>query len=142
MIPGLFPRLFGTFKEGGYIHQQFIFTVIGTTPTILIKTAGNAPNQVQPVATTARAGTILLARGAGVGLYTLTLVGGARRFTLAQAEYLNKAGVFASDIDIHVATQVESTGIMNIHFNLASTGLATDGITINDEVHVTLYADK
>lgn len=136
MIRGLFPRLFGSFREGGIVHAKFIFTAVGTTPTILLKTP--AGNIVQPTLQ----GGLTLARGAGVGLYTLTLLGGARQMTLVQGLYLNKVGVFASDIDIHVATQVESTGVMNLHFNVALNGAASDGITINDEVHVCVYADK
>lgn len=136
MISKVFPRLFGTFREGAIVHQKFIFTTAGASPVILHR--NERGNSVQP--TVAQPGQVTLAR-TGVGLYTLTVAGGARQLTLANARVLNKTATVGNNRRIEVNTQTESTGALALQI-VDNAGAAADLVTANDELHVIIYVDK
>lgn len=143
MIRGVFPRLFGSFKEGAFVSQKFIFTTAGAGAVIAYrnKVAGASANVAQAAtAAQAQQGQLHLAR-TNVGLYTLTLVGGARDIVCAEAKVLNKTAVVANNRRVEVNNQVESTGAISLQI-VDNAGAAADLVTNNDELHVIVYCDK
>lgn len=136
MIRGVFPRLFGNFREGALLHAKFVVGGNGgTTATFTLKSnQGNA-----------NYGGLTLVRSAQ-GLLVLTLTGGCRNMALLSIEQVVVAGA-----DVSASYQqfgrrpafVESTGVIGIRV-LTNAGVAGGemAFTATDEVHVTLYVDR
>lgn len=136
MIKGVFPRLFGNFREGGLLHAKFVVGGNGgTTATFTLKsTLGNA-----------NYGGITMVRG-GVGIVTVTVTGGVRNLALID---VRRVIVAAADATASYTTLtpraafVESTGVISLRFlDNADTAGGELAFTAGDEVHITLYVDK
>lgn len=136
MIKGVFPRLFGNFREGALLHAKFVVGGNGgTTATFTLKSAQGNANY----------GGITLTRS-GVGLLSLVLTGGCRNLSLIKAEHVVVAGADASASYQWLRPRpafVESTGTIGLRV-LTNAGVAGGEMAFaaGDEVHVHLYIDK
>lgn len=134
MIKGVFPRLFGNFREGALVHAKFVVTNSGTPVFALKNTQGNANYS-----------GIALAYDGTAGFAKITLAGGARNLCAIQIEHLNIAAPTdpTKMLDpMQYAAIVESTGVLKFKFvNDANPNAFADPAT-GDEVHVTLFVDK
>ena len=134
MIRGLFPRLFGNFREGGIVHAKFVTAVGGAGSTYALKT-NRAQQNYQG---------LTLVRNAAVGRLTLTLTGGARSIALLSAHaFVAGAGNTALMLAIlpRGAAIVESTGVLDLLCLQAAADTVQD-TAIGDELHFTLYVDR
>lgn len=134
MIKGVFPRLFGNFREGAVLHAKFVVTNSGTPVFALKSAVGNA-----------NYGGIALAYDGTAGFAKITVSGGVRNMCVLQIEHLNLANPTDAtkmlDPMQYVAIS-ESTGVVKFKFvNDANPNAFADPVTA-DEVHVTLYVDK
>ncbi len=132
MLKGLFPRFFSQFREGGMIHSKFVTSGTTTTVTFAPKTAAGTANYQ----------SLTLVR-TGVGLYSLTLPGGARNIALISATVGVAAGRRGLRFEPAAAAFItESTGVITLQSIDYTVGALADSITAGDEVHVTLYVDR
>jgi len=131
MIKGVFPRLFGNFREGAILHSKFVTSGTTTTVTFALKS------------TTAGANYNLTLARTGVGLYSLTLTGGARNLALVGVVVGVAAGRRGLRFEPAVAAFItESTGVITLQSIDYTVGALADSITAGDEVHVVVYVDK
>lgn len=132
MLRGLFPRLFGQFREGGFIHTKFVTS--GTTTTVTFATKFTRARAAYPGMTLART---------GVGLYSLTLPGGCKEMAIAEIIVVPAAAGRRGLRFEPVAPGItESTGVVTLQALDYTVGALSDAITAGDEVHVLLYVDK
>lgn len=132
MLRGLFPRLFGQFREGGMIHAKFVTS--GTTTTVTFAAKSSRARSSYPGMTLVRT---------GVGLYSLTVVGGAKEIAIAEIIVVPAAAGRRGLRFEPVAPGVtESTGVITLQGIDYTVGALADSITAGDEVHVLLYVDK
>lgn len=136
MLRGLFPRLFGQFREGGFIHAKFVTS--GTTTTVTFAAKSTRVRSSYPGLTLART---------GVGLYSLTLPGGVKECAIAEIIIVPAAagrrGLRFEPVAPGV-TETNGAGALVITLQSvdAAGGAIADTITATDEVHVLLYVDK
>lgn len=132
MLRGLFPRLFGQFREGGYIHSKFVTS--GTTTAVTFAPKSTRIRSSYPGMTLVRT---------GVGLYSLTVVGGAREIAIAEIIVVPAAaGRRGLRLEPVAPGVTESTGVIALQALDYTVGALADNITAGDEVHVLLYVDK
>lgn len=133
MLKGLFPRLFGNFREGGIIHAKFV-TTAGPLFALKVLSANNANGNYQ----------MTLAKNATAGRLTLT-VPAARNIALLNASHIavSSPGTIASILDVFYRGAVisESTGVLDLLCVNVATDTAQDAAAL-DELHFTLMVDK
>lgn len=137
MIRGVFPRLFGNFREGALLRSVFVTSGTTTTVTFALKAAALGGLQGAP------SYQLTLAR-TGVGLYTLTLPGGARNLALVSI-HVAPAAVGRRGLrfePVGAPFIVDGAGTIALQSVDATGGAIADTITATDEIHVLLYADK
>ena len=133
MLKGLFPRLFGNFREGGIIHAKFVVTTGGTSPVYTLKSNQGSANY-----------PLTLVGASSGNQLTLTVPGGARNIGVLHAGYINivtpgTPGAFVR-IEQRVAI-VEATGVVSFAI-LDGVTAANDVSVTGDEISFTLYVDK
>lgn len=132
MLRGLFPRVFSNFRECGLIHAKFVTSGTTTGVTFALKSARGLANYQG----------LTFAR-TGVGLYSLTLVGGARSISLEQVVVGVAAGRRGLRMEPAGQTFItESTGVITLQGIDYTVGALADSITAGDEIHVNLMVDK
>lgn len=135
MIAGVFRRVFGTFLEGAILHAKFVTTGTGTAVTFALKSSTSGANYRG----------LSLTR-TGIGLYTLSLVGGARQLAMLGDGLIltNTAGLIGGSFAptgqaaVSVGGNTATVAIQSI----ANNGATADTITAGDEVHFCLYVGK
>lgn len=131
-MKNLFPRLFGQFREGGFIHAKFVTSGTTSTVTFALKTSIGTQNYQ----------SLSFVR-TGVGLYSLTLAGGARAIALANITVGVAAARRGLRFEPAVAAYItEGTGVLTLQSIDYTVGVLADSITAGDEVHVLLYVDR
>lgn len=134
MIKGTFPRQFGNHREGAFLATKFVTSGTGTAVTFAnTTTQGNVSYP------------LTLAR-TGVGLYTLTLPGGARNIHLVTGG-CNVASSTAARSGTRLVPAAadciaESTGVILLRSMSVAGVPTTDIVDAGDEIHTLLYVDK
>ena len=126
MIRGLFPRLFGQFREGGILIGQFTFTGSAWTPTALSH-------------------VLLSCADRSAGLATLTLRGGARKLVVMAAHLANIDPTDVTDARFVQADLPTLSTNATIALRLIGLEDPADDIAdpiANSVLTVVLYADK
>lgn len=153
MIPGAYPRLFGSFKEGAIITSKFVVGGGGAAGATFAQKLVNAAGQKLQTHN-----SITLARTA-IGVCTLQLkgfgnqsqgaVGALDLAVLAVWHVPATPGTSANHFDPRVATPViEGSGKFTIQFmsnlGVVSGNAGTQELALanGDEIHVTLYVGK
>lgn len=137
MLAGLFPRLFGQFKEGGIIHAKFVVTVSGT-PIYTLKSTVPTDNFQK----------LSLAYDGTTGFAKLTLAGGARNIAILNIIHFNVngggGGTPVTKLEPMPYVAIDNTGgvVKWKWVNGATAGEAFADPVATDEVHVTLYVNK
>lgn len=132
MIKGVFPRLFCNHREGAILHTKFVTSSTTTTVTFALKSTVGGANYLLTLVRT------------GVGLYSLTVPGGARNISLLNVSIgpaaVGRRGLRFEPVGAPFIT--ESTGVITLQSIDYTVGVLADSITAGDEVHVTLLVDK
>src|SRR5688572_31479698 len=132
MLKYLFPRFGSQFPEGGIVHAKFVTS--GTTTGVTFALKSNVRGSNYPLLSLART---------GVGLYSLTLQGGAKQIALLEVVVGVAAGRRGLRFEPNgQAFITEGTGVIALQSIDYTVGVLADSITAGDEVHVTLYVSK
>lgn len=126
MLRGLFPRLFGQFREGAFIIGQFTVSNSGATLT---------PTANSYVGLTATGDT---------GAYTVTLAGGARKLTVVGQPHVT-ADSEANRRDVDVVSVTASTGavvLQTVNPGTEAVAPAVADLVDTSILTIHLYADK
>jgi len=129
MLKGLFPRLFGNFREGGIVHAKFTQTA---GPVYTLNSNQGSANYLLTLVNT------------GTGLYTLTVPGGFRNVAVLACLHVNIAapGTPASYLKFYPLIITPGVGTITLtSLNSAATEIAANPAN-TDQVHVSLYVDK
>lgn len=128
MLQGLFPRLFGQFKEGGIIRARFVVS------------AGPVYTRKSTVAT--QDNTKLTMVDAGTGLVTLTLAGGAKQTSLVQARHVSQDALVGTARKVELYAYNDTAGTYSLKLINTAATEAVAAAANGDEIHVTLYVDR
>lgn len=132
MLRGLFPRFFSQFRESGVIHAKFL--TAGTTTTVTFAAKSTRARSSFPGLTLVRT---------GVGLYSLTVVGGAREIAIIGIDVMPAAaGRRGLRLELVSPGITESTGVVTLQAIDYTVGALADNLTAGDEIYVTLIVDK
>lgn len=125
MIRGLFPRLFGQFREGGIIVGQF---TVGTSGTVL------TPTSLSHV--------LLSMSSGGSGVYTLTLTGGARKLVPLQMTATTATLANQRILQPTLVTTTSTNATMTM-LSVNNTGTEAAAVLVDGSiVTIVLYVDK
>jgi hypothetical protein len=147
MFPGLSPRLFGAFKEGGIITAKFTVGGGGAAGITFTLKSVNAAG-----AKLTNYGGLSMARSAvGVGTVTLKPQGnvqgqapGVRDLQVLALEHVPATpGSVANYFELRFANINEANGTFDFRPNVtAGTAFAEFAMANGDEIHVTLYVNR
>jgi hypothetical protein len=132
MLKGVFPRLFGNFREGALVHAKFVVTA---GPVYTLKSAVPGSNY----------NGLSLVKDTSTGFLALTLAGGARQIAVLSAMHLNIAD--PADVTDYLnifATPafVEGTGVLKFRCITSDGTEAFADPQATDELHFSLYVAK
>lgn len=131
ILQTLFPKFLSQFKSGTLVHAKFVTS--GTTTTVTFAFKSTVPG--------ANFNALTLVR-TGVGLYSLTLTGGAKQIAIQNITIGVPSGRVGLRFEPAVAAYIaEGTGVIQLA-SVNAAGATADTITAGDEVHVTLFIDK
>lgn len=131
MLRGLFPRLFGQFKEGGIVHAKFT------------KSGGASPTYAFVSSTPGKSyAGLALAHNGGAGLARLTLTGGWRDVSILDARVMGQSALIATSFKVYHYGVNDGNGTLDLKFADSSATEAIANIADGDQVWITLYVNK